>query len=206
MKDERHSSRLRPPRRAISPVVAAAALCLSIVWSSVASAEDWPEFRGKGRRGVWAESGILESFPADGLTIKTIKWRTPINAGYAGPAVSEGRVFVVDFTPAGTEDPEDAPSGSIGGALSLYRGTERVLALDEETGDVLWTRLWPVDYAGIMWAIGPRATSTATAYTSLVQRDISWHYARTMVQPCGRRTMSKTTVPIESDGRGTMVL
>ena len=89
-----------------------------------------------------------------------MKWRTPIKAGYAGPAVSEGRVFVVDFAPAGTEDPKDAAPGAIGGALSLFRGTERALALDEETGRVLWSRSWPVDYVGIMWAVGPRATRT----------------------------------------------
>ena len=26
-------------------------------------ATDWPEWRGKGRRGVWEEDGILQSFP-----------------------------------------------------------------------------------------------------------------------------------------------
>ena len=139
------------------PHIARAALCILALWSAALSAEDWPEIRGKSRLGVWTESGILETFPADGLRIK---WRTPIRAGYAGPAVSEGRVFVVDFTPAGTEDPKDAPPGAIGGALSRFRGTERALALDEETGRVLWTRAWPVDYVGIMWAVGPRATPT----------------------------------------------
>ena len=34
-----------------------------------ASADDWPEFRGEGRAGVWNESGILEKFPTDGLKI-----------------------------------------------------------------------------------------------------------------------------------------
>ena len=59
-----------------------------------AQAEDWPEFRGKGRLGVWRETGILERFPDDGLSIV---WRTPINRGYSGPAVADGRVFVSDF-------------------------------------------------------------------------------------------------------------
>ena len=144
-------------RRESIPHVARAALCLLALWSAALSAQDWPEIRGKGRLGVWTESGILETFPADGLKMK---WRTPIKAGYAGPAVSEGPVFVVDFAPAGTEDPKDAAPGAIGGALSLFRGTERALALDEETGRVLWSRSWPVDYVGIMWAVGPRATRT----------------------------------------------
>ena len=49
-------------------------------------ADDWPEFRGKDRRGVWNETGILDSFPEDGLIIR---WRTPVKAGYAGPAVAD---------------------------------------------------------------------------------------------------------------------
>src|SRR5437588_660618 len=89
-------------------------------------ADDWPEFRGRGRRGVWTESGIIERFPEQGLKVL---WRTPIRAGYTGPAVADGRVFVADFLGTGT-----------------LRGIERALALDEKTGTVLWTREWPVDY------------------------------------------------------------
>ena len=55
--------------------------------SSPAVAEDWPEWRGAGRQGVWNETGILEKFPDDGLKVR---WRTPIRAGYAGPAVAGG--------------------------------------------------------------------------------------------------------------------
>ena len=58
------------------------------------SAEDWPEFRGEGRLGVWHETGLLEKFPADGLKAR---WRVPINAGCSGPSVADGRVFVTDF-------------------------------------------------------------------------------------------------------------
>jgi outer membrane protein assembly factor BamB len=42
------------------------------------------------------------------------------------------------------------------------KGTERALALDEQTGEILWTHEWPADYAGLQprYAIGPRATPT----------------------------------------------
>ena len=103
-------------------------------------AEDWPEWRGKGRGGVWRESGILDTFPAEGLKLK---WRTPIGGGYAGPAVSNGHVFVTDFNETGPR-----------------RGIERALCLNEGTGKILWTREWPVDYAGLDYAYGPRATPT----------------------------------------------
>ncbi len=59
-----------------------------------ALAEDWPEWRGKGRTGIWTETGILEKFPEKGLTIV---WRNPLRGGFAGPAVAAGRVYVTDF-------------------------------------------------------------------------------------------------------------
>ena len=104
------------------------------------SAEDWPEFRGEGRLGVWHETGLLKTFPADGLKAR---WRVPIHAGYSGPSVADGRVFVTDF---------ETTQG--------MRGTERALALDETTGRVLWTQEWDADYSGISWEIGPGATPT----------------------------------------------
>lgn len=106
---------------------------LAIAWTL--PAEDWPEWRGAGRAGVWSETGVLEKFPAEGLDFV---WRTPIRAGYAGPAVADGRVYVTDY--------DD--------------GVERLLALDERTGKTLWTVDWPADYKGLDYASGPRATPT----------------------------------------------
>ncbi len=120
-------------------------LLLSIALLSPALAEDWPEWRGKGRTGVWTESGILEKFPAAGLTAA---WRTPVRRGFAGPAVAAGHVFVTDFV-----------------RTSGMKGTERALGLDEKTGKVLWTREWEANYTGMMdtYASGPRATPTVDA-------------------------------------------
>ncbi len=55
---------------------------------------DWPEVGGRGRRNVWTEGGILETFPKDGLKVL---WRTPVRVGFAGPAVTDGRVFLLDW-------------------------------------------------------------------------------------------------------------
>ncbi len=120
--------------------VALVCVATILVAATQARADDWPEFRGKGRLGVWHETGILEEFPAEGL--KAL-WRTPIKAGFAGPAVADGRVFITDF---------EATHG--------MRGTERALALDEATGRILWTQEWEADYAGIQWETGPGATPT----------------------------------------------
>ena len=120
--------------------VALAGVAIVVGSAGIAAAEDWPEFRGAGRRGVWLETGIVDTFPAEGLKAR---WRMPVKRGYAGPAVADGRVFVTDYEPT-----------------QGMRGTERSLALDETTGEVLWVREWDADYAGIQWEIGPGATPT----------------------------------------------
>ena len=123
-------------------VIAAAGAVLALGVLPV-EAEDWPEWRGAGRLGVWNETGILDRFPEGGLKVR---WRTPIRAGYAGPAVAGGRVFVVDAQRSDT-------------SMAVV---ERALALDERTGEVLWTHAWDTDYTGLIftWAVGPRATPT----------------------------------------------
>lgn len=107
---------------------------------TVARAEDWPEWRGKGRLGVWNEDGVLEKFPAGGLKFE---WRVPIHAGYSGPSVAAGKVFVTDFQ-----------------SVDGLKGVERALCLDEATGKILWTHDRQVDYAGLSYNYGPRATPT----------------------------------------------
>lgn len=125
--------------------------------TALAFGDDWPEWRGKGRRGEFNESGILETFPAGGLKVK---WRTPIRAGYSGPAVAGGRVFVSDFRTAKVDETSGAQYSPR--RASGLQGKERALALDEKTGKILWTYEWDADYTGIMqsYAIGPRAAPT----------------------------------------------
>ena len=123
-------------------------LCVLLTHSSL-SADDWPQFRGPDRLGIWHENQIVERFPRDGLIIR---WRTPIESGYGGPVVANGRVFVTDFL------------------LSQgLNGVERVVALDENTGDIIWTHEWKVDYRGVSHGIGPAASPTVDGDKVYVQ-------------------------------------
>ena len=133
MTPERRRFRLRH-----SPVAGMAVLFAVAVTGL--DADDWPEFRGQGRQGVWNETGILDTFPETGLEVR---WRTPIKRGFSGPAVANGRVFVTDF---------ERSQG--------LAGVERIVCLDEATGEILWTQNWDASYAGISWDEGPRATPT----------------------------------------------
>ena len=109
----------RRPTLGLSVAIVTIAVATAAVPSL--SAKDWPQWRGTERLGLWTETGILEEFPDTGLTVK---WRMPVNPGYSGPAVADGRVFVLDYVE--TE-------------ARVMNGTERLLALDEETGEVLRT-------------------------------------------------------------------
>src|SRR5712671_2310056 len=92
-------------------------------------ADDWPQWLGPQRDGVWREMNIVAKFPPNG---PPIRWRTPIGGGYAGPAVANGRVYV--------NDRQLAPKSSNPGnpfQRGVIAGTERVICLNETDGKVL---------------------------------------------------------------------
>lgn len=81
-------------------------------------ADDWPQWQGPNRDGVWRETGVLESFPPGGLKVL---WRAPVGWGWSSPVVVEGRGFVTDSQ------------------LARPHAKERVLCFEEATGKPLWT-------------------------------------------------------------------
>jgi len=99
-------------------------------------ADDWPQWRGPGRDGVWRETGIVDRFAGEQIPIR---WRVPLSSGYSGPTVADGRVFVSDRM---TEPDE----------------VERVLAFDAETGRPLWTHSYACRYVDVGYTAGPRAS------------------------------------------------
>ncbi len=126
---------------------ALAVLCLALPG---ARADDWPQWLGPRRDGVWREKGVLDKFPAGG---PKEKWRVGIGAGYGGPAVAGGKVFVTDFVPdAGAKRPGNAMDDR-----TPVAGTERVQCLSEADGKRLWKHEYPCTYQ-VSFASGPRAT------------------------------------------------
>lgn len=114
-----------------------------------AGADDWPQWLGPRRDGVWREKGIIEQFPKDGP--KRV-WRTALGAGYAGPAVADGKVFVTDRILA-----QGAKNANNPFAQTAVAGQERVLCLDEKTGEMLWKYAYDCTYE-ISYPAGPRTT------------------------------------------------
>jgi len=127
-------------------------LLACLLFPNLVSAEDWPQWMGVERDGVWHEEGILRSIPADGLRKN---WQSELGAGYSGPAVSNGRVFVMDRTVTAPEGKEAGQNFSRG----IIAGTERVVCLDEKTGKRLWVHEYNSQYE-ISYPSGPRVTPT----------------------------------------------
>lgn len=126
------------------------ALLCCFVFSGIVNADDWPQWMGPTRDGVYREAGIVTSIPKTGLPIK---WRTPIAGGYSGPAVVGKRVFVTDYRRTEGEMIE-APD-----AKPLQKGFERIHCLDADTGQEIWKYEYPCQYE-ISYPAGPRATPT----------------------------------------------
>ena len=80
-------------------VLTAIVLAVCVWGAAPVLADDWPQWRGDERLGVWHETGIISEFPNSGLKVT---WRVPINSGFSGPVVADGRVYVSDWQ----EDPE----------------------------------------------------------------------------------------------------
>jgi len=114
-------------------------------------ADDWPQWLGPRRDGVWREQGITERFGSNG---PPILWRETVHAGYSGPAVVGNRLFMLDRQ-AGT-----APERKKGEtSLPQVPGNERVLCLDATTGKPVWEHTYDCPYR-IDYAAGPRTTPT----------------------------------------------
>jgi hypothetical protein len=95
-------------------------------------AEDWPQWRGPNRDGVWTETGVLRRFPDDGLKVR---WRVPVGPGWSSPVAAGGRVFLTDMR------------------LDEPRAWERIQCFKESNGRLLWSRESELTYPD--WAFVP---------------------------------------------------
>lgn len=97
--------------------------------------QEWPQWRGPTRDGVWKEAEVRTSLP----DVLEPRWRVPIGTGYSGPTVADQRVFVMDRV----EEPNEI---------------ERVHCFAWETGKTLWSHEYPCPYAGVSYKAGPRCS------------------------------------------------
>jgi outer membrane protein assembly factor BamB len=105
-------------------------------------AADWPWQYGPRRDHTSEQKGLLRTWPADG---PKVLWTVPVGAGFGGPAVSGGNVYLLDR------------DEGVGDTLRV---------LDLASGKELWT--FAYDAAGTFMFAGSRTTPTVDgehAYT-----------------------------------------
>jgi outer membrane protein assembly factor BamB len=130
-------------RQCLTPFV------LAVFLAPTARGEDWPQWMGPNRDGVWKETGIIDRFPEGG---PKVLWRAKVGFGYAGPAVAGGRVYLADYLTDG-----DITKTAVG--RPKIQGQERILCFDARAGDLVWKHEYPCRYE-ISYAGGPRCTPT----------------------------------------------
>ena len=104
---------------------------------TLAASDEWSQFRGPNGTGVSETKG----FPTEFGPNKNVVWKTPLPAGHSSPVLTRDRIFV-------TAHDKD----------KLY-----VIALDRQTGKILWQREVPRAHEGRLQNVnGPASPSPVT--------------------------------------------
>ena len=98
--------------------------------------QEWPDWRGPNRDGVWNEDGVVGKFQSAQLPHK---WSVAVGSGYSGPTVANGKVYVTDL-------------------LNESSQTEGVMCFDAQTGQKIWEHRYECEYSGVGYPAGPRAS------------------------------------------------
>ena len=108
----------------------------------VAAGDEWSQFRGPNGTGVSDTTGLPTEFGPN----KNVIWKTELPAGHSSPVLTRDRIFVT------AHDKE-----------KLY-----VIALDRQTGKILWQREVPRAHAGRLQNVnGPASPSPVTDGTNV---------------------------------------
>ena len=97
------------------------------------AADDWPQYFGAGRDGVYRGTPIADAWPAGG---PKVLWKKPVGEGFSGPVVSAGKLILHHRVAA----------------------EEVVEAMDIKTGATQWRYAYPTNYRDDFgFDEGPRA-------------------------------------------------
>ncbi|HEX9917902.1 MAG TPA: PQQ-binding-like beta-propeller repeat protein [Pyrinomonadaceae bacterium] len=117
-------------------------LCLGLCFITSASAQNWPQFRGAGASGVATGAGKTP-VSWDATKSVGVRWKTPIpGIGQSSPVVWGNRVYLT--TAVSTDAKPAARYGLYGDVEPVNdepKHTWRVIALDKQTGKIIWDRV-----------------------------------------------------------------
>ncbi len=106
---------------------------LTLVLGAVTAAQDWPQYLGSNRDGVYRGPALAETWPASG---PRVVWKKQIGQGFSGPVVAQGHMIL----------------------FHRVNNEEVVEALDPRTGAGQWRYAYPTNYRDDFgFDEGPRA-------------------------------------------------
>jgi outer membrane protein assembly factor BamB len=109
---------------------------LLLLTAAHAPAEDWPQFLGPTRNGVYTGADLAQKWPASG---PAVVWKKDVGQGFSAPVVSQGRLIL----------------------FHRLSDKEVVEALDAATGHPIWSFDYPTRYRDDFgFDEGPRAAPT----------------------------------------------
>lgn len=130
-------------RRSAATVLFAITLLVRLVLAAEPS--DWPQWRGPNGQGVSQESNLPDAWDAS----KNVRWKTPIpGRGHSSPVVWGNRIFLTTALDGDVVPGAGAVKHIFNGKEYLHpdvccadrRYTLKVLALDRDTGRIVWDR------------------------------------------------------------------
>ncbi len=155
------------------------ALLAAVVCGSLATAADWPAFRGPNRDGLSPETGLLQQWPKEGP--KQVWTAKNLGLGFGTPSVADGKIFGIGtrdgkdgvwalkesdgsevwFTPFAdptkvrnnTNGPGGTPTYHDGKVYAVSLGGTLV-CLDAEKGKEQWKKSYVTDFGGKVPAWG----------------------------------------------------
>ena len=111
-------------------------------------ADDWPQWLGPRRNGIWREQGIIQKFPKDG---PKVLWRT------RWATVTRGRRLSAIVFTSWTVFAKGPDGKLLRPTRKGIPGNERLLCLDATTGKILWKHEYDCLYT-VSYPSGPRVT------------------------------------------------
>jgi outer membrane protein assembly factor BamB len=113
-------------------------IILCLLFASVASAQNWPQFRGPGATGVVEGQKAAATWNAQ--KSENTRWRTEIpGLGHSSPVVWGNKVFVTTaITSSAKDETRFGLYGEVAPVKDDPKHTWKVYALDKQTGKILW--------------------------------------------------------------------
>src|SRR4051812_35941857 len=115
-------------------LAALVAVALLLIGGACVVAQDWPQFLGPSRNGVYAGTNIAKTWPAEG---PPIRWKRKVGQGFSAPVAASNKVIL----------------------FHRLAGKETIECMDMEKGGTLWSSGYPTSYQDDFgFDEGPRAT------------------------------------------------